>query len=134
QGEVSSYAKADQAAPAPDLVMFNGVARQYADHPIAVPTGEDVRLFVLDAGPSIDSSFHIVGTIFPSVTKEGVQLVEGNAGSRGAQALAPSPAPGAVIALRTAEDGLSPIVTHTFTLPGRGAVGMLQAGDGDPTN
>ena len=75
QGEMSSYAKANQAAPAPDFVMFNGVAFQYKDQPIEVPTGEDVRLFVLDVGPSIDSSFHIVGTIFHEVIKEGVHLV-----------------------------------------------------------
>lgn len=132
QGEVSSFAKANQAAPAPDFVMFNGVAKQYLDNPIQVPTGEDVRLFVLDVGPSIDSSFHIVGTIFHAVTKEGVHLVEGNDGNWGSQAVDLSPAQGAVIELRTAEDGLYPIVTHAFNFPGRGAVGLLQAGDGEP--
>jgi nitrite reductase (NO-forming) len=132
QGEVSSLEKANQAAPAPDFVMFNGIANQYADHPIEVPTGSDVRLFVLDVGPSIDSSFHIVGTIFHEVVKEGVQLSEGNEGSWGAQAVDLSPAQGAVVELRTAEDGLYPIVTHAFNFPGRGAVGMLQAGDGEP--
>ena len=132
QGEVSSFAKADQAAPAPDFVMFNGVAKQYLDNPIEVPTGEDVRLFVLDVGPSIDSSFHIVGTIFHAVTKEGVHLVEGNDGSWGSQAVDLAPAQGAIIELRTAEDGLYPIVTHSFNFPGRGAVGLLQAGDGEP--
>ena len=73
QGEVSSLEKANQGAPSPDVVMFNGVAKQHADNPIEVPTGEDVRLFVLDVGPSIDSSFHIVGTIFHDVIKEGVR-------------------------------------------------------------
>jgi nitrite reductase (NO-forming) len=43
-----------------------------------------------------------------------------------------SPAQGAVIELTTAEDGLYPIVTHAFNFPGRGAVGILQAGDGEP--
>ncbi len=132
QGEVSSFAKANQAAPAPDFVMFNGVAKQYLDNPIEVPTGEDVRLYVLDVGPSIDSSFHIVGTIFHNVIKEGVHLVEGNDGNWGSQAVDLAPAQGAVIELRTAEDGLYPIVTHAFNFPGRGAVGLLQAGDGEP--
>ena len=31
-----------------------------------------VRVFVLNAGPSVDSSFHVVGTIFDTVIKEGV--------------------------------------------------------------
>ena len=119
-------------APAPDFVMFNGIAKQYADAPIEVPTGEDVRLFVLDVGPSIDSSFHIVGTIFHDVVKEGVHLAADNDGNWGSQAVDLSPAQGAVIELRTAEDGMYPIVTHAFNFPGRGAVGMLQAGDGQP--
>jgi len=132
QGEVSSYAKANQAAPAPDFVMFNGAAFQYKDNPIEIPTGEEVRLFVLDVGPSIDSSFHIVGTIFDNVIKEGVQLQRGNEGNWGSQAVDLSPAQGAVIELKAAEDGLYPMVTHAFNFPGRGAVGLLQAGDGEP--
>ena len=132
QGEVSSFAKANQAAPEPDFVMFNGVAFQYLDHPIEVPTGDDVRLYVLDVGPSIDSSFHIVGTIFHDVIKEGVHLTAGNDGNWGSQAVDLAPAQGAIIELRTAEDGLYPIVTHAFNFPGRGALGLLQAGDGEP--
>ncbi len=132
QGEVSSYAKANQATPAPDFVMFNGAAFQYKDNPIQIPTGEEVRLFVLDAGPSIDSSFHIVGTIFDNVIKEGVQLERGNEGSWGSQAVDLAPAQGAVIELKAMEDGLYPMVTHAFNFPGRGAVGLLQAGDGEP--
>ena len=132
QGEVSSFAKANRAAPAPDFVMFNGVAFQYRDIPIEIPTGEEVRLFVLDVGPSIDSSFHIVGTIFDDVIKEGVQLQRGNEGNWGSQAVDLAPAQGAVIELQAAEDGLYPMVTHAFNFPGRGALGLLQAGDGEP--
>jgi nitrite reductase (NO-forming) len=112
--------------------MFNGVAQQYLNNPIEVDTGADVRLFVLDVGPSIDSSFHVVGTIFHSVTKEGVQLAEGNDGSWGSQAVDLAPAQGAVIEFRAMEDGLYPFVTHAFNFPGRGAVGLFQAGDGEP--
>ena len=110
------------------------MANQYADHPIEVPVGEEVRVFVLNAGPSIDSSFHVVGSIFHEVIKEGVHLIEGNEGNWGSQAVDLSPAQGAIIDTTTAEDGLYPIVTHAFNFPGRGAVGMLQAGDGDPFN
>ena len=55
-------------------MMFNGVAFQYLDNPIQVDTDKEIRLFVLNVGPSIDSSFHIVGTIFDTVIKEGVVL------------------------------------------------------------
>jgi nitrite reductase (NO-forming) len=134
QGSPADLNKAMEAAPAPDFVMFNGVASQYVDAPLQVGTGESVRVFVLNAGPSVDSSFHIVGTIFDTVRKEGVSLTKGNEGSWGAQAVDLSPAQGAVIEFTTAEDGLYPIVTHAFNFVGRGAIGMVQAGDGDPTN
>jgi nitrite reductase (NO-forming) len=132
QGEPTDLGKAMAAAPAPDYVVFNGVANQYMDGPITVETGERVRMFVLNAGPSVDSSFHVVGTIFDSVIKEGVALERGNAGSWGSQAVDLAPAQGAIVEFVTAEDGLYPMVTHAFNFVGRGALGVVQAGDGDP--
>jgi nitrite reductase (NO-forming) len=126
--------KAAAAAPAPDYVVWNGVANQYLDNPIAVGTGDRVRVFVLNAGPSIDSSFHVVGTIFSSVIKEGVHLTPGNPGNFGSQAVDLSPAQGAIIEMVMPEDGLYPMVTHAFNFVGRGALGLFQAGDGDPLN
>jgi nitrite reductase (NO-forming) len=134
QGEISDITKASQGAPSPDLVLFNGVAHQYADNPIQIPTGEAVRLFVLNAGPSIDSAFHVVGTIFDTVIKEGYQLVSGNPGNYGAQVVDLAPAQGAIIEMKAAEDGRYAMVTHAFNFPGRGALGLFMAGDGDPSN
>jgi nitrite reductase (NO-forming) len=134
QGEPASLTKASEAAPAPDFVVFNGIANQYLDNPIQVETGKRVRVFVLDAGPSIDSSFHVVGTIFDRVIKEGIELEIGNAGGWGSQAVDLSPAQGAIVEFTTAEDGLYPMVTHAFNFVGRGALGVFQSGDGDPTN
>ena len=134
QGQPASLTKAAAAAPAPDFVVWNGVANQYLDHPLEVGTGDRVRVFVLNAGPSIDSSYHVVGTIFSSVIKEGVRLDVGNAGNFGSQAVDLSPAQGAVIEFEMPEDGLYPMVTHAFNFVGRGALGLFQAGDGDPAN
>ena len=134
QGEITNLDKASAGAPAPDFVVFNGVANQYKDAPLKVGTGERVRIFILDAGPNIDSSFHIVGTIFDSVVKEGVFLKKGNEGNWGAQAVDLSPAQGGIVEFTTKEDGLYPIVTHAFNFVGRGALGLVQAGDGDPKN
>jgi nitrite reductase (NO-forming) len=127
-----SLEEASAAAPAPDAVVWNGIANQYADHPIQVPVGEEVRVFVLNAGPSVDSSFHVVGTVFHEVIKEGVHLTEGNEGNWGAQAVDLSPAQGAIVEMRFDEDGLYPIVTHAFNFVGRGALGLFRAGDGGP--
>lgn len=134
QREPADYGKASQAAPSPDFVVFNGIASQYKDHPIAVETGKRVRVFVLDAGPNVDSSFHVVGTIFDTVTKEGIHLVRGNKGNWGSQAVDLSPAQGAIAEFVPVEDGMYPFVTHAFNMVGLGAVGIFQAGDGDPLN
>jgi nitrite reductase (NO-forming) len=134
QGEPVDYAKASAGAPAPDFVVFNGVANQYKDNPIGVPTKGRVRVFVLDAGPSIDDSFHVVGTIFDTVTKEGISLLPGNAGGWGSQAVDLSPAQGAIIEFSPREDGMYPFVTHAFNFVVRGALGIFMAGDGDPLN
>lgn len=134
QGELTSLEKASAGAPAPDLVVFNGVANQYKDNPIQVEMGERVRVFVLNAGPNVDSAFHVVGTIFDTVIKEGYQLTRDNPGQWGSQAVDLAPSQGAIVEFTTAEDGLYPIVTHAFNFVGRGALGLFQAGDGDPSN
>ncbi|HSK98266.1 MAG TPA: multicopper oxidase domain-containing protein [Euzebyales bacterium] len=130
QGQPGDLTKMSAGAPSPDLVVWNGVANQYADHPIDVGVGERIRTWVLNAGPSIDSSYHVVGTIFDTVMKEGVELRRGNAGGWGGQALDLAPAQGGYAEFALAEDGMYPIVTHAFNQVGRGALGMFKAGDG----
>jgi nitrite reductase (NO-forming) len=134
QGEPVDYTKASVGAPAPDFVVFNGIANQYKDNPVSVPTKGRVRVFILDAGPSIDSSYHVVGTIFDSVIKEGTTLARGNASGWGSQAVDLSPAQGAIIEFSPREDGMYPFVTHAFNFVVRGALGIFMAGDGDPLN
>ncbi len=90
--------------------------------------GERVRAWVLNAGPNVDSSFHIVGTIFDSVMKEGVFLKPDS--EWGSQAIDLAPAQGGYAEFTFAEDGLYPIVTHAFNYPGRGAMGLFEAGTG----
>jgi len=134
QGQPASYEKANQTAASPDFVVFNGIANQYKDNPVPVKTGGRVRVFVLDAGPSVDSSFHVVGTIFDQVHKEGVSLLRGNVDGWGSQAVDLSPAQGAIIEFTPTEDGMYPFVTHAFNLVTHGAIGIFSAGDGDPSN
>lgn len=118
-------------ADAWDAVVFNGYANQYKFAPIRVEKDERVRVWVLDAGPSENSSFHIVGTIFDTVFKEGTKLLEPDGRSGGAQALDLQPAQGGYVEFTFDEDGLYPIVTHKFSNVGRGALGLFQAGEVD---
>lgn len=134
-GDPGGYTSLTNAQNArPDYVTFNGVAFQYKDHPIEVGTGKKVRFFVMNAGPSEDSAFHIVGTIFNRVIKEGMELTRNNKGGFGSQAVDLAPSQGAIVELTTKEDGLYPIVTHAFNFVGKGGLGLLKAGDGDPKN
>ncbi|TAL90946.1 MAG: nitrite reductase, partial [Rhodanobacter sp.] len=55
----------------PDEVVFNGVAFQYRDHPLVVTAGKRVRIYFVDAGPSLWTSFHVIGSMFDKVYPDG---------------------------------------------------------------
>jgi nitrite reductase (NO-forming) len=112
-----------------DAVVFNGYYEQYRHAPIRVEPGQRVRAWVVDAGPSENSSFHIVGTVFDTVYAEGAYTLQRDAGQGGAQALALQPAQGGFVEFTFDEPGLYPIVTHKFSNVGRGALGLFQAGE-----
>lgn len=109
-------------------VVFNGRAFQYRDHPLQVAPGDRVRLFVVNAGPSFDSDFHVVGTIFDRVLPDGdpahalhdVQTYQ-------------VPAGGGVVFETVfpkgpAADGRYPFVTHSMIDAEKGAMGIIQVG------
>lgn len=109
-------------------VVFNGRAFQYKDHPIQVAEGDNVRFFVVNAGPTFRSDFHIVGAIFDRVYPDGnpdnvlekVQTYTVPAGG------------GAVFEAKFEKgrsgEGLYPFVTHSFADAEKGAVGIIQVG------
>jgi len=113
-----------------DAVVFNGYHNQYVHQPIQVAPGDRIRAYVLDAGPSENSSWHVVGTIFDTVYKEGEYLlIPGSANRGGAQALDLQPAQGGFVEFTLDEQGKYAIVTHKFSNPGKGALGFFQAGE-----
>jgi nitrite reductase (NO-forming) len=116
-----------------DAVVFNGYVNQYSHAPIRVEAGQKIRAWVLDAGPSENSSFHIVGTVFDTVYKEGEYLLRPGPNQGGSQALDLQPAQGGFVEFTLAENGLYPIVTHKFANVGKGALGLFQAGEVDQT-
>jgi nitrite reductase (NO-forming) len=113
-----------------DAVMFNGYVNQYKHAPFTgIQPGERVRIWVLDAGPSVISSFHIVGTIFDTVYKEGAYLVRlGNTDQGGSQALDLAPAQGGFVELAFAKPGMYVMVSHKFSDASKGALGVFQIG------
>lgn len=112
----------------PDLVVFNGYAEGYRYAPIHVHVGQRIRLWVLDAGPNEPSAFHVVGTQFDTVYKEGAyQLRPGSAIDGAAQELDLQPGEGGFVELTIGQPGTYTITTHRLADAERGAMGSLIA-------
>jgi nitrite reductase (NO-forming) len=114
-------------AERPDAVVFNGYADQYDHAPLTARAGERVRIWVLDAGPSRPSSFHVVGAQFDTVYAEGGYLLggPGQGSPGGAQALALAPAQGGFVETTFPEPGRYPFLTHLMVDAERGAHGVI---------
>jgi nitrite reductase (NO-forming) len=109
----------------PDWMTFNGYAGQYQKHPLTADPGQTVRFWVLDAGPSVDTDFHVVGTILDRAWIDSdltqhlndVQTATVPAGG------------GGVFDVEIDEPGLYPFVSHSFASVDEGQVGVLRVGD-----
>ncbi len=96
---------------------------RYKDQPITVKKGEEIRVFLLAAGPNTWSAFHVVGTIFDRAWIDGIHpenLAIGN------QTLNLSASQGAVAEFHLDQEGIYPFVSHDFTSVAKGAVGLLK--------
>ena len=109
---------AKMEAKAPSVIAFNGYANQYQDAPITVKRGERVRMWVLNAGPSIWSAFHVIGTVFDKTVVEGVE-------GEHAQTVNLAPSQGGYVEFTLDEEGTYPFVTHAFGDMVKGAAGAL---------
>lgn len=110
-------------AKKPDAITFNGFANQYADHPIAVKRGERIRMYVMNAGPSIWSAFHVIGTVFDRSVVEGVV-------GHDTQTVNLAPSQGGYVEFTLDEEGNYPFVTHAFADMVTGALGVLHTEGG----
>jgi uncharacterized cupredoxin-like copper-binding protein len=109
---------AKMAAEKPDVMAFNGYANQYKDNPITVRRGEKVRIYVLDAGPSKWSAFHVIGTVFDTTHVEGVV-------GHDSQTVSFAPSQGGWVEFTLDQEGNYPFVTHAFGDMVKGAAGIL---------
>ncbi|MBQ0895205.1 multicopper oxidase domain-containing protein [Micromonospora sp. U56] len=116
---------AKMQAERPDAVVFNGYAAQYAHRPLTARTGERVRVWLLDAGPNRDSSFHVVGTQFDTVYREG-RWESRPTDPGGAQVLPLTPAAGGFVEMVFPEPGHYPFVSHAMVDAERGARGVFE--------
>ena len=110
-----------------DGVAFNGYVGQYADRPIRVQANQKIRVWVVDAGPSDISSFHVIGTIFDTVYKEGEYLLRPDSDNGGSQTLDLAPAQGGFVEFSLHARGEYPFITHKIADAMRGAAGVFRA-------
>ena len=117
----------------PDLMAFNGRAFQYSAHPLTSGVDERVRIWVLNVGPNMPLSFHIVGTQFDTVWQEGHYSVHHGRstdgitqGETGAQVISLLAAEGGFVEFAPHEAGNYTFVNHTMSLAQRGASGVLR--------
>jgi nitrite reductase (NO-forming) len=106
----------------PDEVVFNGAAFQYRDHPLPVTAGKRVRIYFVDAGPDLWSSFHVIGAIFDKVYPDGDPAHALN----GVSTYTVGPGAGAVFDLVIPETGKYAFVDHDMAHANIGAQGILE--------
>jgi nitrite reductase (NO-forming) len=119
---------ADAMAKQPSYVVFNGRSFQYKANPLKVNVGDRVRFFVVNAGPNLNSDFHIVGAIFDRVYPDGnpahaLQDVQTYMVPAGGGAVFET-----VFDKDGSGEGLYAFVTHSFADAEKGAVGLIQVG------
>ncbi|MGV9994536.1 multicopper oxidase domain-containing protein [Streptomyces sp. NPDC003374] len=122
-GSAAQVAK--MRANTPDAWAFNGIAAQYDKAPLRARAGQRARFWVVAAGPSDGVSFHIVGTVFDTVYKEGAYLLRPK-DPGGSQALDLAPAQGGFVETVFPQAGHYAFVDHDMRRAEAGAHGTVE--------
>ena len=109
----------------PDEVVFNGVAFQYKDHPLTAAPGKLVRIYFVNAGPDLWSSFHVIGGIFDKVYPGG----DAADAISGVSTYSVGPGAGAIFDITLDQPGNYVFVDHDMAHAIIGAQGVLQVGN-----
>jgi nitrite reductase (NO-forming) len=121
----ASLDMAKARAMMPDWTTFNGYANQYVTHPLTADPGETVRFYLVAAGPTLDTNFHVVGTIFDRAWAN----ADMTHFEKGVQTVAVPAGRGGVFEVKIPEPGLYPFVSHAFAHVDLGQVGLLKVGN-----
>ncbi len=108
----------------PEYTGFNGRPFRYVEEPIAVNPGDYVRMYFLNIGPNLLSTFHIVGIVWDYVYWQG----HPDARMPGGQSVTAGPTDSWVIEFRIPpEEGVYTMLSHAVGPTSRGAIGLLAA-------
>ncbi len=123
--EPASLDMAKARAMEPDWTTFNGYANQYVTHPLAADPGDTTRFWVVAAGPTLDTNFHVVGSILDRAWVDGDMTKF----ESGVQTVGVPSGGGAVFDVKIDEPGHYPFVSHAFAHVDLGQVGLLKVGN-----
>ena len=112
----------------PTYVVFNGKEGALTENPLQVKTNERVRIFFGNAGPNLSSSFHLIGSIFDKVYRDG-DLISPPA--RSLQTIQVPPGGVTVVEFDTPVPGNYTLVDHAIFRLDKGAVGFMKV-SGNP--
>ena len=108
-------------------MTWNGYAGQYVTHPLTADPGDTIRFWVLAAGPTFDTDFHIVGTILNRAYVD-ADLTNPAGALRNVQTVQVPAGGGGVFDVKIDRPGLYPFVSHSFASVDMGQVGLLNVG------
>jgi nitrite reductase (NO-forming) len=120
-GGVRAFDYQKMLAMRPDFVVFNGRPNQYINDPIRVKVGDRARFWVVAAGPTHPSHFHVVGEQFDTVY---LGAPPGNS-IHGVQTFTVAAGGGMCFELVCDIAGEFPFVNHGFGHGQIGAIGFL---------
>ncbi|MDG3016501.1 hypothetical protein [Speluncibacter jeojiensis] len=121
------YLLVESTSSARGSAAFNSVPNQYDRQTIDVNTRDRVRIWVVDAGPDADLSFHVVGGQFGTVFAGGRYLLRpDNPEHGGSQVLALAPGQGGFVDLPFPEPGTYQFLDHVMVNGDRGAHGTIR--------
>ena len=114
----------DMLTRQPAYTAFNGGPFRYMNTPIPVAVGRPVRIYLVNAGPSLGSAFHIVGEIFDAVQPDGaLPSLRDTASTWYVPA-----GGGAVFEVTFDQAGSYTFLTHELGVASLGALGRFVAG------
>ncbi|WP_425956590.1 multicopper oxidase domain-containing protein [Xylanimonas sp. McL0601] len=114
-----------------DAVVFNGYYNQYVHAPLHVEPTDRVRAWVVNMAVNEDLAFHVVGSIFDTVWKEGAYtLRRDNPEHGGSQALDLGSTQGGFVEFTLETPGTYTFVGHQMRNLSRGDAGLIVSGDG----
>lgn len=108
----------------PTYVTFNGEIFRYVKNPITAKPGDYVRIYFMNIGPNLVSTFHLVGIIWDFAYWQG----HPEAVFPGGQTVTAGPSDSWVVEFRVPPDeGAYTMLSHAVGSTSRGAIGLLVA-------